>query len=553
MTEPSKSKKTKPRRRNRRRGPRRSLWTSRLTRNIFLSNLIGLIILVSGALTMKRFEAGLIDAKIDNIQSLASTITTVIGERATGYGGTAELDVDGARQILRGINVQDGWRVYLHDKTGQKVADTETLDDTIITETLDPIIEDRPERPKQDVWRENIRNWVDNKLHNLPWRRARRDSLRRNLKTEVRAGLDGESSYGPRYDTNDNLIVTVSLPVQRVQEVLGVVTVESNDVASIVTAERQALAPIIMLAFLAMFLSSLALTLFVSLPMRRLARAAEIVTRSAKKRDAIPDLSKRNDEIGDLSLVLRTMTEGLYSRIDDIADFAADVAHEIKNPLTSLRSASDTLRVAKTEEQREKLIDIIQQDVSRMDRLITDISKASKVDANLARETAMTLDVGEITENIVEFYQQTRSKDGPSVVNGSQMNPNAPIYIRAYETPFAQVLRNLIDNALTFSPETGKVTVTAEKQDKRVVFTVADEGPGIPQDNLETVFERFYTQRPKGASFGSHSGLGLAICRQIITAHRGTIQAENRLDKDGNILGAKFIVDVPRQRPSEER
>jgi len=154
--------------------------------------------------------------------------------------------------------------------------------------------------------------------------------------------------------------------------------------------------------------------------------------------------------------------------------------------------------------------------------------------------------------NIVEFYQQTRSNEGLNVVDGSALDPDQPIYIRAYETPFAQVLRNLIDNALTFSPDTGKVTVIAKKEGKRVVFIVEDEGPGIPKDNLETVFERFYTQRPKGASFGSHSGLGLAICRQIITAHRGTIHAENRIDDMGEILGARFIVDVPRQRPSEE-
>lgn len=550
-TNPTENKQ-KRRRRNRRRGPRRSLWTSRLTRNIFLSNLIGLIILVTGALAMNRFEDGLINAKVDNIQSLASTITTVIGEQATGYGGTAELDVDGARQVLRGVNVQEGWRVRLHNKSGELVADTKTLDDTITTEALDPILAERPDRPKQDIWRENIRSWINDKQHNLPWRRAKRESLRRDLKTAVRAGLDGESSYGPRFDADDNLIVTVSIPVQRVQQVLGVVTVESNDVGSIVTAERQALAPIIALAFLAMFLTSLGLTLFISLPMRRLARAAEIVTRSAQKRDAIPDLSGRRDEIGDLSLVLRDMTAGLYDRIDDIADFAADVAHEIKNPLTSLRSASDTLRVAKTKEQREKLINIIQQDVSRMDRLITDISKASKVDANLARETAKTLDVGEISENIVEFYQQTRSKEGANVVNASAIDPNSPIYIRAYETPFAQVLRNLIDNALTFSPDTGQVTVTAWKDGGRVIFTVEDEGPGIPEDNLEAVFERFYTQRPKGASFGSHSGLGLAICRQIITAHRGTIHAENRVDAGGQTVGARFTVDVPRQRSSDD-
>jgi len=453
---------------------------------------------------------------------------------------------------LRGVNVQDGWRVRLHDKSGDLVADTERLNFSFEVEALAPILEERPQRPKQDIWRENIRGWFDNTLHNLPWRKAKRDNLRRDLKTEVRAGLDGKSSYGPRFDKDDNLIVTVSLPVRRVQQVLGVVTVESNDVGSIVTAERQALAPIIALAFLAMFLTSLGLTLFISLPMRRLARAAEIVTRSAQKRDAIPDLSNRRDEIGDLSLVLRDMTEGLYNRIDDIANFAADVAHEIKNPLTSLRSASDTLRVAKTNEQREKLINIIQQDVSRMDRLISDISKASKVDANLARETAKTLDVAEIAENIVEFYQQTGSKDGASVKNASIIDADAPIYIRAYETPFAQVLRNLIDNALTFSPKTGEVVVKAWKDGGRVIFTVEDEGPGIPVDNLETVFERFYTQRPKGASFGSHSGLGLAICRQIITAHRGTIKAENRLGDDGEIIGARFIVDVPRQRATHE-
>jgi len=358
-------------RRNRRRGPRRSLWASRLTRNIFLSNLIGLIILVAGTLAMSRFEVGLINAKIDNIQSLASTITTVIGEQATGYGGTAELDVMSAEQILRGVNVQDGWRVRLHDKSGSLVADTDLLDREFFTESLDPVIEERSERRKQDIWRENIRNWFDDKLHNLPWRRAKRDNLRRNLKSEVRAGLNGETSYGPRYDAQDNLIVTVSLPVRRVQQVLGVVTVESNDVGSIVTAERKALAPIIGLAFLAMFLSSLALTLFISLPMRRLARAAEVVTRSAKNRDAIPDLSNRRDEIGDLSLVLKDMTEGLYNRIDDIANFAADVAHEIKNPLTSLRSASDTLRVAKTEAQREKLIDIIHWMLPKLQRILS--------------------------------------------------------------------------------------------------------------------------------------------------------------------------------------
>ena len=162
----------------------------------------------------------------------------------------------------------------------------------------------------------------------------------------------------------------------------------------------------------------------------------------------------------------------------------------------------------------------------------------------------MTLDVAEIAENIVEFYQQTRSGAGPNVQNITQIAPDEPLYIRAYETPFAQVLRNLIDNALTFSPSDGVVRVKAHREDKQIIFTVDDDGPGIPPDNLETIFERFYTQRPKGASFGSHSGLGLAICRQIIEAHRGKIHAENRINEDGDVEGARFIVSLPRQRPA---
>lgn len=548
-----KGKAKRVRLRDRRLGARRSLLSSRLTRVILLSNLVGLIILVSGSLAMNRFETGLIEAKVDNLHSLAATITTVLGEQATGYGSAARLDVDGAKQVLRGVNVPEGWRVRLHDRSGQTVADTVRLDDTITVSTLDPIIPEQEPRKNYEVWRDKAKARFEAMLQNLPWREARRNKLRRDLRDDVRTALSGAKVMGPRYDAENNLIVTVSVPVQRVQQVLGAVTVESNDVSNIVSAERKALAPIIGLALLVTLLSSLALTLFITLPMRKLAMAAEVVTRSSDKRDAIPDLSKRRDEIGDLSSVMRDMTQGLYSRIDDIANFAADVAHEIKNPLTSLRSASDTLRVAKTDEQREQLIDIIQKDVSRMDRLITDISKASKVDANLARDTAQILDVYEVIENITEFYEQTSKEGGPTLVNATVRDGADPVFIRAFETPFAQVLRNLIDNALTFSASDGEVRIEVKTQSgekaEQVVISVEDDGPGIPPENLETVFERFYTERPKGAEFGNHSGLGLAICRQIMTAHKGTIQAENHLDKQGKICGARFTLLLPRQLP----
>jgi len=536
--------------RDRRQTVRRSLIRSRLTRNIFISNLIGLLILISGSLAMNRFESGLIEAKLNNLQTTAETITTVLGNTATGYELAAELDIENAKQVLRSLEPSDRERIRLHDKTGILIADSETLDDTIEVGTLDPISTEEVKDPVLESSWKRFDNWLESKVHNLPWRVRKRERLRRDLKFDVKQALEGTPMRGQRYEGDDGLVVTVSLPVKRVQQVLGVVTVESSDVDNIVNAERKALAPFIGLAILATILSSAALTLFVASPMRRLAQAAQIVTRSSRKRDAIPDLSHRRDEIGDLSIVMREMTQGLYSRIDDIANFAADVAHEIKNPLTSLRSASDTLRVAKTDEQREKLISIIQQDVSRMDRLITDISKASKVDASLARETAEIVSLAEIIANITEFYEEPRAGDGPRVLNCVKSDLDNIIYIRAFETPFAQVLRNLIDNALTFSEIDGEVRIDLalhHLNPDRVILTVDDDGPGIPPDNLETIFERFYTQRPAGAQFGSHSGLGLAICRQIIQAHKGRIYADNRIDADtGSVKGARFTVELPR-------
>lgn len=530
-------------------GRQRSVIFSRLARVIFMSNLIGLMILISGTLAFNQYTRELVNARIENLYSQAGLITSVMGDTATGFGASAQLDVERARNIMSQIDLPDGWRARLHNVDRVLLADSQSLDTTISVDALDPI-ETGTNLPSQTL---NVFTHANEILsatmHNLPWRKVRRDRLRRNLTSDLRVALGGEPIGGERYNDDDDLIVTVSVPVRRVQQVLGVVTLESADVEGIIASERRALTPFIGLAIVAALLSSIALTFSLALPLRQLSRAAETVARSHTKRGDIPDFSKRGDEIGDLSVVLRDMTQALYSRIDDIANFAADVAHEIKNPLTSLRSASDTLRHAKTEQQREKLIEIIQNDVGRMDRLISDISRASKVDASLARETAETVSVDTILGNITEFYQQTRSGEGADVVYDT---PAAfkiePIFIRAFETPFAQVLRNLIDNALTFSPVDGMVRLHAysELKDnlKHVIITVEDDGPGVPPDNLETIFERFYTERPKGAQFGSHSGLGLAICRQIITAHKGTIWAENRAEGE-QARGARFVISMP--------
>ncbi len=532
---------------------RRPVLFSRLSRVIFLSHLIGLVILITGSLVFNQYTQELVKARINNLESQAAIISSILGDAASGNELNPKLDVDAAASILRRLELPPDWRVRLFDPSGILVADSLQFDETISVSTLDSIAQPVDTEP---VWRKVGNAWsekVETFLHNLPWRQSYRDNFRWNLRGDIREALDGNTVGGKRYDSDDNLIVTVTMPVRRVQQNLGAVTVDSKDVEDIIAAERRALLPFISLAILAAFFSSLALTMSIVYPLRHLAQAAEDVARSNKKLDNLPDYSSRGDEIGELSSVLSNMTDRLYSRIDDIANFAADVAHEIKNPLTSLRSASDTLRHVKTDEQRQKLLDIIQDDVSRMDRLISDISKASKVDANLARENAQVLNVVDILSHIAEFYEQTGTDQKRTVrlLKPEPKGENSPILIKAFDTPFAQVIRNLVDNALTFSPPGGEVRifVDADHSGSRplAVIRVEDDGPGIPPENLETVFERFYTERPKGAQFGSHSGLGLAICRQIITAHKGTIHAENR-EIGGEVIGARFVVKIPIHR-----
>ena len=528
---------------------KRPLFFSRLARLIFFSNLAGLVILIAGATAMNRFQDGLIASKVNNLRTQAGLMTSIMGDTATGYGVAAELDEEGAREVLRRVDLPDGWRVRLHSKSGQLIADSARLDDEISVAPLAPLPTEPPPPPtnweRLKAW--GLQTWEE-VTHNLPWRVRERDANRRDLVREVRAALEGETVAGPAYDEDDQLVVSISTPVKRVQNVLGVLTLESDDVEDVVTQEREALLPIIAIAFGVALLSSLALTWSIARPIRKLARAAETVAKSSDKRDAVPDLSRRRDDIGDLSVRMREMSEGLYDRIDDVANFAADVAHEIKNPLTSLRSASDTLSVARTDEQRAKLIGIIQQDVGRMDRLISDISAASRVDADLARERAETVDVARLAGNLIDFYDSTTPPDAPRV---RYFGPGeGELFIRAFETPFAQVLRNLIDNAITFSPPGGEVRITADAEAEngldRVILTVDDDGPGLPEDALETVFERFYTDRTQQAqAFGSHSGLGLTICRQIVHAHKGRIRAENRRS-GGGVLGARFVITLPR-------
>lgn len=557
MASAKKSRLKFPVRRKRARGVRRFIMFSTLTRMIFLANLLGLIILIAGALTLNQFSRGLIDAKIDNLHSQSRLIANLLGDQATGFGAMARLDEDEARRIMSRIDVPDKARIRLYDRNGSIVADSDLLDDSVEVGQLDPILPQGATVTTKDPWWVRLQSWSDNWVNNWRVFRKNREQKQRHLAHDIKTALLGTTVLGEQYE-DKKLIVAVAMPVKRVEDIQGVLVFETEDVDTILASQRQGLTPIILIAILASILSALSLTLFIALPIRRLARAAEQVVRSSEKRDAIPDLSDRRDEIGDLSVVLREMTEGLYTRIDDIAKFAADVAHEIKNPLTSLRSASETLRGSKTDERRNKLIDIIENDVARMDRLITDISKASRMDAALAKEKSEPMDLHKFLSDITDFYAQTRREVTVDVIQTTEKDEDNPVVIKALENSLGQVLRNLVDNALTFSPDDTKASVRlAYKRgedeqdgmapDGMAIVTIDDDGPGIPADDLEMIFQRFYTHRPKGAAFGDHSGLGLAICRQIMIAHGGTITASNRETEAGEVEGARFTLTLPLQ------
>jgi two-component system sensor histidine kinase ChvG len=364
-----------------------------------------------------------------------------------------------------------------------------------------------------------------------------------------------------RVTTEGKHIVSVAVPIRRLRRVLGVLllSTKGGGVEQTIRNERRAILRLAFLAFGVSLLTSLFLTRYIALPMRRLSAAAKRVGESIKAREEIPDYTDRNDEIGQLSGSFREMTAALYRRLDAIESFAADVAHELKNPLTSLRSAAETLELVKTDEQRTRLVDIIQNDVKRLDRLISDISDASRLDAELAREDTDILNIKDVLEGTLNVFNDIHRGNKTDVkLQVFQATDERAYLLRGHDSRLGQVLINLLENALSFSPDDGDVWVTARRKDGKIILFVDDEGPGIPPEHLDKIFKRFYTDRPEGEEFGKNSGLGLSISQQIISAHKGTIKAENRYSLPGQPqtetreqigsrppLGARFVIELP--------
>jgi two-component system sensor histidine kinase ChvG len=510
---------------------RRWLPGSRLGRLIILLNILGLVILIAGSLVLNELRQGLVNARIDSLTTQAELMANIIDRAATVGEPTPAMDVQRAGELLQFIANPRTQRARLFDTRGQVVADSEWVADRIERRPLPPA---RRRDSPPDGFGLHLPRVGANTVR----------EARRALAFEVAHAMTGRPIATVRRAEDGSRVVSVSIPIAQVREVLGVLTLEANDVDAIVSAERVALVPFILIAVAVTISSSLLLTQLIAQPVRRLARAADRVRMAGARAISLPDLARRDDELGDLTRSLEDMTQSLSERMDAIESFAADVAHEIRNPLTSLRSAVETLDLVKDPAARERLLAVLKNDVQRLDRLVTDISNASRLDAELSRDQPKTLDLERLVAEIVHTYQAT-AKPGEPTVAFKSPGGLEPVTVQGREGPLGQVFRNLIDNARSFSPRGGEVSVTLVRVRDEVIGTVADSGPGIPAENLETVFQRFYTSRPKGAAFGGNSGLGLSIARQIAEAHGGSLHAENRIGPNGEVAGALFVLTLP--------
>lgn len=505
------------------------LFGSRLGRLIIALNLLGLAILISGALVLNELRRGLVNARIDSLTTQGELIANVIDRAATLGEPEPALEPERASDILQLLFIPRSQRARLFDAHGRLIADSYVISDRVEWKVLPPA-------RKRGEPAFNLQADTEGASPKIV------AEAKQELNVEVAKAMHGQMVSGMRRTASGERVVSVSVPIQHVKAVLGVLVLEASDVDEIIAKERLALAPFILIAILVMLFSSILLNRLIARPVRRLAYAADRVTLSRARAISLPDLAGRKDEIGDLTRSLEEMTDTLSERMDAIESFAADVAHEIRNPLTSIRSAIETLDLVKDAKARERLLGILKQDVQRLDRLVTDISNASRLDAELSREAPRMVDLGHLLFEICALYEASAKQGEPHV---RFLDPNLiePVLVSGREGPLGQVFRNLIDNARSFSADGGEVRVSVTHSRGEALVFVDDDGPGIPPENLETVFERFYTSRPKGAAFGGNSGLGLSIARQIVEAHGGKIHAENRPEG-----GARFVVALPERK-----
>ncbi len=537
---------------------------SSLTRRIVVLNLAALVALITGILFLNQWRAGLIDARVQSLRVQGEIISAAIAASATVdsdvisvnpdrllefqadgpfsplsfFDPTLEFPISPERvaPLLRNLVTPTRTRARIYDRDGLLILDSASI------YVAGEVIAHRKTEANapnflQVSWNRFL-TWVPGE--EFPIYQEYDDSEGTRY-PEVRAALTGAPADIVRVDQEAKLLISVAVPIQRSRATVGalLLSTQSGEIDAIIASERVNVLRLGLIAVTVTIVLSLFLARTIAGPMRRLSAAAEKVQSSKLTRAEIPDFTDRPDEIGHLSGALRSMTEALFDRIEDIERFAADVAHELKNPLTSLRSAVETLPLTKNQSDRDRLAAIILHDVQRLDRLISDISNASRLDAELARDSSECVQIADVTQAMISMHEDNANTRDISIVFDNR--GDFPPLVQGQDSRLAQVLSNLIDNAISFSPPRGKVTVAIETGISDVSVFIMDEGEGI-RGEVGQIFERFYTDRPMAENFGNHSGLGLSISRQIILAHDGTINAQNRADRSGAI----FSFTLPR-------
>ena len=550
---------------------------SSLTRRILFLNLAALGVLVTGILYLNQFRDGLTEARIESLMTQGEIIAGAIAASATVETDSIRIDPEKLLELQAGESLAPG-----SDQL-------DSLDFPINPERVAPVLRRliSPTRTRARIYDRDANLLLDSRhlysrgqilRYDLPSVEQEEPGLLGRIEKliaeffrrtdlpiykeqpggngaafpEVMNALTGVPSKVVRISEQGEQIVSVAIPVQRFRAVMGVLmlSTQGGDIDKIVADERKAILRVFGVAALVTVALSMLLASTIANPLRRLSAAAVRVRRGVKNREEIPDFSDRQDEIGNLSVALREMTNALYARIEAIESFAADVSHELKNPLTSLRSAVETLPLAKNDASRGRLMDVIQHDVRRLDRLITDISDASRLDAELARDDAERVDLRKfLTELVGASGEAGRHKKHVEIELKTDKLPQGAksFTVLGHDLRLGQVITNLIENARSFVPDdSGRIVINLSRAGKYVVVAVEDNGPGIRADNIDRIFERFYTDRPAGEAFGQNSGLGLSISRQIVEAHGGTLTAENIAGgKPGEIRGARFVVTLP--------
>ena len=536
----------------------RERWVSPLLRRILLVNALPLALLVAALLYLDQYQNGLLEAEVQALREQSRIYAGALEESSVREENPDNpvIQPEIARSLLRRLTEptpNSQARLYAPD--GQLIADSrirQGIGGAVTTEPLPPAVD-------RGVVLAFVGTIYDKLLSILPHvangplvevsSSAAGPEWQPDVLEEFRKAASNSNRVMPPYirRTQDNrLLVTVAEPVVRSRHTVGILllTRDAREVDDSLFTVRMSILGLFAIALVLTVALSWYLSLTIARPILRLAAAAHDMREGQARRGTVPTtLLRRRDEVGELAQALTASSAALWARMDATERFAADVAHEIKNPLTSIRSAIETLMRVSDAERQQQLLAIIADDVVRLDRLISDISDASRVDAELSRSATERLDVVRLLETLALIHDATRSETDPII---SLTDPGEKAEVDVVERRLVQVLRNLIGNAISFSPPLGTVRLSVNHTGEGVEIAVEDDGPGIPPTRLNQVFERFYSERPAGEQFGRHSGLGLSISRQIVEASNGRLTAENRTASDGTINGARFVVMLPR-------